>query len=521
MIRSNQYQLAGLNWKMQTKKIIYQIGRLDHNIITDYKFQIDEKTYESKLSSFALKKHFDESGDPSKVILIYPSSILLSERRPEFNNKLDEFFDKLKAKDTEEINQYLKDPYAYLEYHPHSKEANDFIVIHSIGEYMGIKFSTSLGDVVLRIMTDMMQRYLEEPFEEIYLDISTGLNVYASAIIEAGRLFLTLISLQKMSLQKPYLKVYISFSEPILGDATKTYKIYKDFQLDVKAFFQFPENPNTNNIERLNLQTYKNVFSAFVDSIFKYFPAEENSKLKYKTNEIVYKAYLFYSALKNNTPLALCHLFLDKNFRYDEEEIDDITKELIRLLKNKFNSDFIKSPELNLNAFKKMFITLGLAKGMIRVLKNRLKNITQKDEISVSLKYLEDTFTGEHSLYKSFGLNTNIDYLSRELNKNIKNEVYNACKNGYEWVNHENPEWTTLYKLVEHNNRRGNNKNRSNKGEFDDRNFKAHCGFERNITEVSLINNKDKIKYNTIVNNTKVRYSPDGFEDVVKTLLKS
>ena len=508
---------------MQTKKIIYQIGRLDHNIITDYKFQIDEKTYESKLSSFALKKHFDESGDPSKVILIYPSSILLSERRPEFNNKLDEFFDKLKAKDTEEINQYLKDPYAYLEYHPHSKEANDFIVIHSIGEYMGIKFSTALGDVVLRIMIDMMQRYLEEPFEEMYLDISTGLNVYASAIIEAGRLFLTLISLQKMSLQKPYLKVYISFSEPILGDATKTYKIYKDFQLDVKAFFQFPENPNTNNIERLNLQTYKNVFSAFANSIFNYFPAEENSKLKDKTNEIVYKAYLFYSALKNNTPLALCHLFLDKNFRYDEEEIDDITKELIRLLKDKFNSNFIKSPELNLNAFKKMFITLGLAKGMIRVLKDRLKNITQKnitqkDEIFVSLKYLEDTFTGGHSLYKPFGFDTNIDYLSRELNKNIKNEVDNSCKNGYKW---ENQKWETLYDLVEYNNQRGNNKNRSSNRYFNERNFKAHCGFERNITEVAiinvaLINNKDKIKYNTIV-----RYSPDRFEDVVKTLLKS
>ena len=264
MIRSNQYQLAGLNWKMQTKKIIYQIGRFDHNIITDYKFQIDEKTYESKISSktyeskissFALKKHFDESGDPSKVILIYPYSILLSERRPKFNNKLDEFFDKLEAKDTEEINQYLKDPYAYLKYHPHSKEANDFIVIHSIGEYMGIEFSTALGDIVLRILIDMMQRYLEEPFEEMYLDISSGLNVYASAMIEAGRVFLTLIRLQKMSLQKPYLKekpyleVYISFSEPIIpANTTKTYEIYKNFQLDVKAFFQFPENPNKDNI---------------------------------------------------------------------------------------------------------------------------------------------------------------------------------------------------------------------------------------------------------------------------------
>ena len=499
---------------MQTKKIIYQIGRFDNNIITDYKFQIDEKTYESKLSSFALKKHFDESGDPSKVILIYPSSVLLnefsikSERRPKFNNKLDEFFDKLKANDTEEINQYLKNPCAYLEDHTHSKEANDFIVIHSIGEYMGIKFSTSLGDVVLRILIDMMQKYLEEPFEEMYLDISSGHNVYSSAMIEAGRLFLTLISLQKMSLQKPYLKVYISFSEPILGDATKTYKIYKDFQLDVKAFFQFPENPNTNNIERLNLQTYKNVFSAFADSIFNYFPAEENSKLKDKTNQIVYKAYLFYSALKNNIPVALYHLFSDKNFRYGEKEIDDITKELIRLLKDKFNSDFIKSPELNLNAFKKIFITLGLAKGVVRVLKDRLKNITQQGESFASLKDLEETFTGEHSLYESFGLNTNIDYLSRELNKNIKNEVYNSLKNGYKW---ENQKWEKLYDLAEYNNQHKNNKNLPNNRYFNERNFKAHCGFERNMTEVSLLNNKDII----------VRYSPENFGIVVKTLLKS
>jgi len=509
---------------MQTKKIIYQIGRFDNNIITDYKFQIDEKTYESKissktyeskLSSFALKKHFDESGDPSKVILIYPSSVLLNEssikndKRPKFNNKLDEFFDKLKANDTEEINQYLKNPYAYLEDHPHSKEANDFIVIHSIGEYMGIKFSTSLGDIVLRILIDMMQRYLEEPFEEMYLDISSGYNVYSSAMIEAGRVFLTLINLQKMSLQKPYLKekpylkVYISFSEPIIpANTTKTYKIYKDFQLDVKAFFQFPENPNKDNIERLNLQTYKNVFSAFVDRIFKYFSAEENSKLKDKTNEIVYKAYLFYSALKNNTPLALCHLFLDTNFRYDEEEIDDITKELIRLLKDKFNSNFRNSPELDLNDFKKIFIMLSLAKGMIIVLKDRLKNITQKDEISVSLKDLEDTFTGENSLYKPFGLDTNIDYLSRELDKNIKNEVDKSWKKGYRWK--------TLYDLAEYNNQRGNNKNLQNNRRFKERNFKAHCGFERNITEVSLINNDIIIKY-----------SPKNFGKVVKTLLKS
>jgi len=128
------------------------------------------------------------------------------------------------------------------------------------------------------------------------------------------------------------------------------------------------------------------------------------------------------------------------------------------------------------------------------------------------LKDLEDTFTGENSLYKPFGLDTNKDYLKNELKKkNIEKEVRKSKKNGYKWVNHKNPEWATLYDLVEYNNRRGNNKNRSNKGEFDDRNFKAHCGFENNITEVALLNNKDII----------VRYSTKNFGKVVKTLLKS
>jgi CRISPR-associated (Cas) DxTHG family. len=68
-----------------------------------------------------------------------------------------------------------------------------------------------------------------------------------------------------------------------------------------------------------------------------------------------------------------------------------------------------------------------------------------------------------------------------------------------------------LYDLAEYNNQRGNNKNLQNNRRFNERNFKAHCGFERNITEVSLLNNGDII----------LKYSPENFGRVVKTLLKS
>ena len=68
-----------------------------------------------------------------------------------------------------------------------------------------------------------------------------------------------------------------------------------------------------------------------------------------------------------------------------------------------------------------------------------------------------------------------------------------------------------MYDLAKYNNQRGNNKNRPKNMRFNERNFKAHCGFENNITEVSLLNNEDII----------LKYSPKNFGRVVKTLLKS
>jgi len=297
---------------MSVKRIIYQIGRFDSSIDEKVNFEIDDKPRSGELSSLALKEHF---GEHSKVILVYPVSILLNERALgaiRSKEHLRSFHEKIEgiASKPEEREKYIKNPWEYLREHPHSKKADGFIVIPSIGEFLGEKFSSPLGNIVLRILIDMIERYKNEPFDEMYLDISSGHNIYNYALAEAGRLFLTLMKLEDFLKEKD-IKVFIAISEPIIGkpSSDKRYKIFKNFQLDVKGFFYFPEKPQRNN---------EHAFSEYATKVSETIEGEEDGKLKGKINDMLYKTYLFYSALKNNLPLVVYYLCVLKEYRDKE-----------------------------------------------------------------------------------------------------------------------------------------------------------------------------------------------------------
>jgi len=469
---------------MSVKRIIYQIGRFDSSIDEKVNFEIDGKHRSGELSSFALKEYF---GEHTKVILVYPVSILLNEgillnkkALEEMRSKesLRSFYEKIKGfvegeeeEKEKEKEKYIKNPWEYLKEHPHSnsKKADGFIVIPSIGEFLGEKFSSPLGNIVLRILIDMIERYKNEPFDEMYLDISSGHNIYTYALVEAGRLFLTLMKLEDFLKEKD-IKVFIAISEPITAGSgqDKKYKIFKDFQLDVKGFFYFPEKPQENS---------ENAFSKYANKLIETIKGKEDRELKRKIMNMLYKAYLFYSALRNNLPLVVYYLCTLEEYRYTENDVKNLLEEIVGLLKQKLDQNLKDSPtDLNFEDLRKLFMILGVAIGIIRVLEKREICKGIKEEVEVCLKDIEWLFAEEESsIYGYFGLKTNIPYLRQEIRNNFtEKDEKNLITN----------EWKLLKYILEE-------KPNEKDTQVHPRNVLAHCGFERNITEVRKTDDGD------------------------------
>jgi CRISPR-associated protein Csx1 len=488
---------------MSVKRIIYQIGRFDSSIDKQINFEIDDKPYPWELSSFALKEHF---GEHAKVILVYPVSILLIKGAIEgIKDKegLKGFYEKIKGlagkpeESKRHIKDYINNPWEYLKEHPHLEKADDFIVIPSIGEFSGEKFSSPLGNIVLRILIDMIERYKNEPFDEMYLDISSGHNIYTYALVEAGRLFLTLMKLEDF-LNEKNIKVFIAITEPIITGSSqdknsqdkKYYKIFKDFQLDVKGFFYFPEKPQQNN---------EYAFSTYAERVSRTIKGGEDGELKGKINDMLYKTYLFYSALKNNLPLVVYYLCVlkeprdkkDKEYRYTytEDDVKNLLEEIVNLLKQRLDENLKESPDLNFDDLRKLFMMLGLAVGIIRVLEKREICKGIKEEVEVNLNDIRQLFVKDKSsIYEYFGLKTNIPYLHQEIQNNfLDKRRISLITNEWKLLKYilDKPSvWkyfkTELGKLLKYIL----GKSKGSSTSINPRNVLAHCGFERNITEV-------------------------------------
>jgi CRISPR-associated protein Csx1 len=475
---------------MSVKRIIYQIGRFDSSIDEKVNFEIDDKPCSGELSSFALKEHF---GEHAKVILVYPVSILLNEgillnkkALEEMRSKesLRSFYEKIKGfvegKEEEkekEKEKYIKNPWEYLKEHPHSKKADGFIVIPSIGEFLGEKFSSPLGNIVLRILIDMIERYKNEPFDEMYLDISSGHNIYTYALVEAGRLFLTLMKLEDFLKEKD-IKVFIAITEPIFGRPSpdKRYKIFKDFQLDVKGFFYFPEKPQENS---------ENAFSKYANKLSETIKGKEDRELKRKIMNMLYKVYLFYSALRNNLPLVVYYLCTLEEYRYTENDVKNLLEEIVNLLKLRLDGNLKISPDdLNFEDLRKLFMILGLAVGIIRVLETR--EICKGIKEGVYLSDIKRLFAEEeNSIYRYFELTTNIMYLQQEIQKNFLDNEKLITN-----------EWKLLKDIT----------NQSSTS-INPRNFLAHCGFEKNITELKKLDRDVLIRYTSYYKENNNEYN--------------
>ncbi len=424
--------------------VIYQIGRLDQNIGRDYKFSIGEQVYAQPLSSFALKEHF--GWNHAKVILVYPVSL-------PFNRNIPPEY----GLDNDLKERYLQDPYPFFQRHPHAEKADGFVVVHSLGTYDGQRFDGNYDAIVLSVFMDMVRRFLEAPFERIYMDISSWHNIYVTALIEAVRYFAVFWGLQSWHCQR-VLRAFLCFTEPI-SDPERVYQIYHDKEIRHRAFFEAPI-----------LVKDESERNGFVKKLI----GEEDRELKRTTQQLLRRFLVCYSAIINNTPMVFYSFpdIVDK-----EDEVTNLILKLVRKVQNLLARSWTSVPDVvshpsALKNWRDLIFCFALYRGTIRLLLRHGVIREAQDDGGVELERMQQDFL---QIYDTLGVPGNGAFLRSEIS-NLRRKVEEEAAS-----QHNTDSWITL--------------GRPSDPDLEYRNFVAHVGLQRTITEFRAVNGKFYARY--------------------------
>lgn len=442
---------------MKELTYIYQIGRLEANMFDLVRFRIDGSTYEKPLSSMALREHFGR--ERSKLFLLYPVSLffnraLLSNEK--FKAAAPNDLLELIKKANYEPESYLADPKPYFSSIPHSKEADSIIIIHSLGTYgleqKSVTFHSHYGDICIRILLHMVRNFLseKETIKEFVIDISSGHNIYVSALIEASRYFAVFSDLVTLEEEGSKVKMTVSFTDPIVGQAASVgYKIYFEPIL-VRSLFTSPITGR----EIANDQLAKKLI-------------EGPEHLLRELTALLKSFAMTFSAIKNCAPVAIHHFGF-----HSPEEIKDFLIGLCCRLDEKLEESYQSSPKLNKDAVIKVLMALGLYIGIVKMLLRR--NIQKATEVGVEVTALKESFS---DLFRFLGLDLNRSLLGNEVSNLINVKLKGVS---------ELSTWKALRQIIDPNRSWGG---------LDKRNFFAHSGLENGVTLLRKIGGKVFVKY--------------------------
>lgn len=437
------------------KTLIYQIGRT----MGDAKsFFFEEFCHESELSSFFLKEYLSTKQQEAKVVLIYPVSILLNKKLLEELEKrnLDDFKQEI-MNIIKDPSEYLKSPDFYIRKIPCEKDKDDILLVHSLGTYLGIELKSHYDDIVLELFFDMVKRYLHEQIQTFYLDISSGLNIYISAMIEAAKYFSTFFTLMNWS-EENIPEIFITFSDPIIGNTASKYEIHLQKQVYPRIF----TSPLSSYFKRTRhgvTLTESELNKFLKDEIFSNDSKELIKQLKSSLSKKLLKSFLIYSAIVNCVPLYL--YYSDK---HTEQEIFQEIEKFIDYAAKKLYFNFTESPRLNKEVYIEIICQLALYVGMIKMLQKHNIELVNP-ESGISLKNLRSIFK---KILIQAGLSHSLMFLKNEADNTIKkiNKYFKKYMDQIE-------KWVGMYEVME-----------SRKSTLNERNFFAHIGLEANITEV-------------------------------------
>lgn len=453
-------------------KVIYQVGRLDNPAQATKEFYIKnfhgEKVDENdkaELSSIVLRDFLRKRDNEAKTVIIYPVSIVFNSKLPEYIQPED--LKKELADIFKDPSNYLKNPHEFIDRIELEKCRDEKLIVHSLGEYLGISLDASYDDIVLEILFDMIERYLKDDLEELYLDISSGHNIYISAILEAARHFAVFSHLVNWIDDTKSPKIYITFSDPIIGSSAKSFEIHIQ-QQRFTAFFSSPIKRK--EAADHNFSFLRNIYPDPDNGAKGSEAAKIKQQVREKRKRLREKIEMFcllFSAIKNNVPLYL--------YYQHYHSVDEIKEEIFKLIdhaKTQLCSNYQKSPSLNKRSYIDAILSLGFYIGIVNVLEKY--NITMFcQDTGIDLELLKRNF---FEIYSTFRVPTNYVMLSNEISntQRVLEQIDDIDS------------WTGLYKIID---------SEKPKSEPIDRNYFAHSGFERNITEIRTEGSKIFIRY--------------------------
>ncbi|MFN4286616.1 MAG: TM1812 family CRISPR-associated protein [Lacibacter sp.] len=462
----------------KSKKLIIQCGRLDFNYKKNYQFvfnsQTDAHSYggEAPLSSHFLVKdvpHFKEAN----ILFIFPISILHQNwKREELTKTNDEFLSEIAELNEETIVSNVEE---YLKKHPHVK-GFDYMTVSSLGTYSynGVKrrFEADFNYISTQIYLRLIHSYSYDELEEVYIDISSGQNIYVTALLNAIYRFLPYMQLKRLYREeKAVVKAYVVNADPIIPGVEQISISLSEFR--AKAF-------NTLVVNRRGQ----------LDSLLARFDNDTKKLLK--------------SVIEEEYPIL--HICLMRGFILGTTLIDaqlveqpnDIIAGVEQKLLELYKPVSEKANNYRFDFFHVITLTFALAlfQSLVTLLKKKevynqegyvefdiKENVDEKKDAKHQLDFSHEKVEAVYEVLKTnFGF-TKPGYKGElvQLSNQIKAGMDRNYLNDFKSI-------AELGKLVHEKDYKIN-------VNFSARNFFAHEGMEKTVTTLRVVKNKLQLKY--------------------------
>ena len=406
------------------------------------RYVIDGKEYEKKFLASAIREWLGEG----RIVFLVPDSLITR-----IESDIDEAFKLLKDKERfkKRIEELLNGVEA------------DILIIPSVGTYSEdytVRFEGSIENTMVFVFKELVKLGIGT----VYADISTGLNIYTTAMLEALRKYVAYKKLERILQGEGGITSKLAFVPQVLSEGQVVN--VELHGLDVQVFFSLP---------------YANPREICVDTDTKVEINKKYGKLFREISGLLKTLRIAFNAIKYNTPLAFYHsdvLNLNIDVKRVEKEFVKVVDELedLREVVVSDNTITVRRPIVSSGSVVNTFFALSMLSSVIEWGKGLGE--PELDEILRTFR----------SLYDCLGLEVNSRFLERdiegirELTKDLEGE-------------------RLLLELFPES---------SGKSKDKKRNFFAHSGFLREITLVKRVGDR-----------VMLRYTPESIKEVQSWLL--